>query len=75
MSRPKSKSSLVEGIRELVSTLRNMETQLNFLVKYEKKNRNKRGRPPGSFKNPTKKRPKGSGPGPGRPPGSKNKIK
>lgn len=75
MSRPKSKSSLVEGIGELVSTLRKMEVQLDFLVKSEKKNRNKRGRPPGSFKKPRKNRPAGSGPGLGRPPGSKNKKK
>jgi len=73
MSRPKTKSSLVEGITELVSSLRNIETKLTLLLTLQKKSvkLRGRGRPPGSVGK--KKTGRKSGHGPGRPPGSKNK--
>ncbi len=74
MARPKSKSALVEGVMELVNTIRNIESQLNQLgkiIKSQKKS-GQRGRPPGS-KNKGPGRPKSKGRGRGRPPGSKNK--
>jgi hypothetical protein len=71
MARPKTKSSLVEGISELVGSLRSIEFNLGQLLKVQKSTvkRRGRGRPPGSI---GKRRP-GSGRGPGRPPGAKNK--
>ena len=74
MSRPKTKSALVEGFAELVGSLRKMENQLSMLLKMQKGKARKRGRPPlhgvSGFKLtgvPLR--------GPGRPPGSKNKRK
>ncbi len=82
MARPKTKSSLVEGILELVESLRSIESKLTILIN-RKDLQNPRkgpGRPPGSIaKNSTAKSGK-RGPGrppgiperkPGRPPGSK----
>jgi hypothetical protein len=71
MARPKTKSSLVEGISELVGSLRNIEFNLGQLLKVQKSTikRRGRGRPPGSIG----KRKPGSSRGPGRPPGAKNK--
>jgi hypothetical protein len=75
MARPKSKSALVDGVAELVNSLRKMEAQLNLLIKLQKKNKGKRGRPVGSGKKTKSNasRPAGNRRGPGRPPGSKNK--
>ncbi len=73
MARPKTKSSLVDGIAELVGSLRNIESKLAMLLHFQKKNtkRRGRGRPPGTTgKSKTGKK---SGRGPGRPPGAKNK--
>lgn len=72
MARPKTKSSLVEGIAELVDSLRNIESKLNMLLRAPKsQGTGKRGRPAGSGKGPG--RPAGSGAKrkPGRPAGSK----
>ena len=73
MARPKTKSSLVEGITELVGSLRSIESKLALLLNIQKSTvkRRGRGRPPGSIaKNKSVKK---SGRGPGRPPGAKNK--
>ncbi len=73
MSRPKTKSALVDGFAELVSSLRKMESQLSLLLKMQKGKARGRGRPLGSVTSfklsgvPLR--------GPGRPPGAKNKRK
>jgi hypothetical protein len=75
MARPKTKSALVQGISELVESLRSIESQLNALSKNQKSSRGpgrpSSGRGPGR---PAGKRgrgrPDGSGRGPGRPAGS-----
>lgn len=90
MARPKTKSALVDGMTELVDSLRSIESKLNMLMK--NKNlfgpKRGRGRPVGSVKIASakpgipKKKPgrpasaskKGSR-GRGRPPGAKNKKK
>ena len=89
MARPKTKSALVDGMTELVDSLRSIESKLNTLLKNKTLFGPKRGRgrPVGSFKVTTVK-PVGPGKrGPGRPsavikksrrgrgrqPGSKNK--
>ena len=88
MARPKTKSALVDGMIELVDSLRSIESKLNMLLK--NKNlfgpKRGRGRPVGSVKvakslprNAKKKvgRPSGTSNkvsrGRGRPPGAKNK--
>ena len=56
MARPKTKSALVDGMTELVDSLRSIESKLNTLLKRGpgrpsaviKKSRRGRGRPPGS---------------------------
>lgn len=87
MARPKTKSSLVEGMIELVDSLRSIESKLNMLLKSKNTFVQKRspGRPTGSVKRKPG-RPVGSvkrkpgrpaaskkSKGRGRPPGSKNK--
>lgn len=75
MARPKKKSSLVDGIAELVESIRSIEAKLDMLTKLANKKPSKRGpgRPP---KKKSRGRPaKKSGHGRGRPPGSKNKKK
>jgi hypothetical protein len=67
MARPKTKSALVEGMMELVNSLRNIESQLSLLSKSSKRqSTGRRGRPPGSGKG-KRGRPPASGRGPGRP--------
>ena len=74
MARPKTRSALVDGISELVDSLRSIQSQLNALTKNQKKSSRGPGRPAGSGRGPgrpAKKgkrgRPAGSGRGPGRP--------
>jgi hypothetical protein len=75
MARPKKKSALVDGMTELVQTLRNIESKLALLIKEQKSGTGKRGRgrPPG--KSGKRGRPPGKKGRRGRPPGSKNKAK
>jgi hypothetical protein len=78
MARPKTKSALVQGITELVESLRNIEAQLISLSKNQKQKSGRGpGRPKGSKKGPGRPKSKPSGRskrrGRGRPPGSKNK--
>lgn len=86
MARPKTKSALVDGMTELVDSLRSIESKLNMLLK--NKNlfgpKRGRGRPVGSVKvataHPTVPKKKAGRPasaskkgrGRGRPPGAKN---
>ena len=82
MARPKTKSSLVEGVTELVEMMRNIDTKLSMVLKGQERIAPKRGRgrPKGTIKlikvvSKEKKR-RGRPPlkkGPGRPPGRKNK--
>lgn len=84
MARPKKKSALVDGMTELVETLRSMDNKINQLLKLKSALAPKRGRgrPAGSKNKNSGKTPLKSGRGPGRPPkkrgrgrppGSKNK--
>ena len=87
MARPKTKSALVDGMSELVDSLRSIESKLNTLLKSKTLFGPKRGpgRPVGSFKLKSGSsiisgkrkpgRPKGSvkKKGPGRPPSSTRK--
>ena len=78
MARPKTKSLLAEGIKELVSSIRNIESKLHLVIAKQKhssflKQRGP-GRPPGTGKKRKPGRPAGKR-GPGRPPGSINKNK
>ena len=86
MARPKKKSALVDGMTELVETLRSMDAKLNQLLKLKSALTPKRGpgrpagstnRKKGSTANSSKRgpgRPKKAGRR-GRPVGSKNKKK
>jgi hypothetical protein len=69
MARPKTKSSLVDGMSELVDTIRSIESKLNILLK--NKNlfgpKRGRGRPLGSIKIATAKPVSSGKRGPGRP--------
>ena len=68
MARPKTKSALVEGMTELVDSIRNIDSKLNMLLKNKNLFGPKRGpgRPAGTS-TPAKKK-SGSKRGPGRPP-------
>ncbi len=68
MARPKTKSSLVVGILELVESLRSIESKLNILIntKSHPNPRKGPGRPPGSIAK--KSIAKSDKRGPGRPP-------
>ncbi|MFZ7113731.1 MAG: hypothetical protein ACO1G9_00025 [Bacteroidota bacterium] len=74
MARPKTKSALVDGMTELVDSLRSIESKLNMLLK--NKNlfgpKRGRGRPPGSVKIHSGKL-KVAGRKPGRPAASSKK--
>lgn len=50
MARPKTKSSLVDGVTELVDMIRNIDSKLNAIIKTQEKISPKRGRgrPPGA---------------------------
>ena len=69
MARPKKKSALVDGMTELVETLRSMDAKLNQLLKLKSALAPKRGpgRPAGSTNRKPGKTAKSSGRGPGRP--------
>ncbi|MFM7218184.1 MAG: hypothetical protein ACKO1U_09215 [Bacteroidota bacterium] len=80
MARPKKKSSLIDGVTELVEALRSMHAKLDEVIKHQKKHTPKRkpGRPKKAGKRgrPAGKRKPGRPPGkrgPGRP--RKNAIK
>lgn len=76
MARPKTKSALVDGIKELVGSLRNIESKLSLILNSRKSSSSAgRGRPPGSGGKKKPGRPAGKHRGPGRPPGSGNKKK
>lgn len=70
MARPKTKSALVDGMGELVETMRNIESKLNLLIKNKILFGPKKGpgRPAGSFKVATTL--PGTKRGPGRPAGT-----
>ena len=75
MARPKTKSSLVDGMSELVETIRSIESKLNLLIKSKNLLAPKRkpGRPVGSIRASAAKKSSNQRK-PGRPPGSvKNK--
>jgi len=75
MARPKTKSALVDGMSELVDTMRSIESKLSTLLK--NKNlfgpKRGRGRPVGSVKVVTAKSVSSGKRGPGRPAGSTKK--
>jgi len=77
MARPKTKSALVEGIKELVGSLRTIESRLGLILNTRNNGSfrltGRPGRPAGSTNKNKVGRPAGSGRGPGRPPGSLNK--
>ena len=66
MARPKTKSSLVSGVTELIEMLRTIDSKLNAIIKTQSRLAPKRGRGRPRLENPPA--PKKSGRGPGRPP-------
>jgi hypothetical protein len=75
MARPKTKSALVDGMTELVDSLRSIESKLNMLIKNKNLFGPKRGpgRPIGSIKSVPGRVTDGIKRGPGRPPGTTKK--
>ena len=74
MARPKTKSALVDGMSELVETIRSIESKLNLLIKSKYLFGPKRGpgRPVGSIRTTGSKQSSNQR-GPGRPPGTVKK--
>lgn len=74
MARPKTKSSLVDGMTELVETIRSIESKLNLLIKNKNLYGPKKGpgRPVGTVRTSTSKKSSNQR-GPGRPPGNTKK--
>ena len=77
MARPKTKSALVEGMKELVGSLRTIESKLSLILNTRNSGgfrlTGRPGRPAGSTNKNKVGRPAGLVRGPGRPPGSGNK--